>query len=208
MANFVISSVTQVSIQCYIDQLDSSYSRSDRTIYWYINGILVDATQLAAYVSNSSPYTYLGTTAGDYSGLTPGMGYYLQTVINYTDGWGQPQSVAVPQNPVYQTTSPPPRPAGYWWTYSKTSGAAGILTAAEWNGLLDNINAVRSYRGYIDYSFTRAVQGNTFTAAMYNQAVDAIQTMGYGGNLATVSQGSLLYAYQLNDLITAINNVP
>lgn len=83
------------------------------------------------------------------------------------------------------------------WTYAKTKGAEFNLTATEWNNLIDFVNDQRSS----DYSFTKAVKGNTFTAAMYNQMVSAI------GAGTTVSKGQVITAALMNALVTNANNM-
>lgn len=104
--------------------------------------------------------------------------------------------------------TPTVRPSKFYWTCTKTSGATFNLTAAEWNGLTANINAVREYCGYSPYSFTTAYRGYNFTAAMYNQAVNAIKGIsGYGYYLSTVSKGDTVTAYRLNILRDELNAI-
>ena len=102
----------------------------------------------------------------------------------------------------------PTRPDYFYWTYPKTSGQPFKLTATEWNGLTSNINAVREYCGYLQYGFTTAYRGNQLTAAMYNQAVNAIKGIsGYGYYLSTVNKGDPVTAYHLNILVSELNAV-
>lgn len=103
----------------------------------------------------------------------------------------------------------PSRPDYFSWTYTKRSGRAFNLTADEWNELTSNINEVRRYRGYSNYSFTTAYSGDNFTAKMYNQAVNAIKGIsGYGTYIYTVSKGEEVTADLLNDLRDELNAVP
>lgn len=83
------------------------------------------------------------------------------------------------------------------WTYPKISGGNFNLTAAEWNGLWDAIEA----RLGRSYSHTRAYYGDTFTATMYNQAVNAI------GRGTTVSRGDTITAALMNALVTYVNSM-
>lgn len=88
----------------------------------------------------------------------------------------------------------------YWsgkfaWTYEKAKGIEWNLTADEWNGLIDFVNARRSSA----YSFTAAVKDNPFTAAMYNQMVSAI---GSGTN---VNAGDIITGDLMNELVTNAN---
>lgn len=101
------------------------------------------------------------------------------------------------------------RPSNFSWTYTKTSGGSFNLTAAEWNALTARINAFREYKGLSSYSFTYAYKGNDFTAAMYNQAVNAIKGIsGYGSYLSTVSSGDTVTAAGLNLLRDELNAIP
>jgi hypothetical protein len=83
------------------------------------------------------------------------------------------------------------------WTYPKVAGGKFNLTAAEWNGLWTAIEANLGR----SYSHTKAVAGNTFTAAMYNQAVDAI------GKGTKVSKGGTITAALMNALVTNVNKM-
>ncbi len=101
------------------------------------------------------------------------------------------------------------RPDYFSWTYSKKSGKTFKLTAKEWNALTANINEVRAYRGYSQYSFTKAYSGDDFTAKMYNQARKAIQGIsGYGTYIPTVYAGDEVTAYALNQLVSELNAIP
>ena len=101
------------------------------------------------------------------------------------------------------------RPSNFSWTYTKTKGGSFNLTAAEWNALTARINAFREYKGLSSYSFTYAYRGNDFTAAMYNQAVNAIKGIsGYGSYLSTVSSGDTVTAAGLNLLRDELNAIP
>jgi hypothetical protein len=98
--------------------------------------------------------------------------------------------------------------ANFSWTYPKISGQPFNLTANEWNSFTSKINDFRNYKGLSNYSFTAAVSGNPFTAAMYNQARLAIQGIsGYGGYIPTVSSGQQITAYMLNILVSELNAI-
>lgn len=112
------------------------------------------------------------------------------------------------------------RPNTFSWTNGTYNPYSGVvekvkgdpfdLTATEWNGLCNNINAVRQYKGLQTYSFfPTASSGAVFYADMYNQAVYAIQGIsGYGSALATVSAGSAITAYHMNILVSELNAIP
>jgi hypothetical protein len=101
----------------------------------------------------------------------------------------------------------PSRPPTFAWTYAKTQGGRFNLTAQEWNAFTQNVNLVRQYKSKAVYSFTSAVKGNIFTAAMYNQARAAIQQIGggAGGYIPQVAAGQTITAQMVNVLVSEIN---
>ena len=109
-----------------------------------------------------------------------------------------------------EITTEADRPAKFSWTYSKTSGGEFNLTATEWNRLTTNINAVRKYKGLSAYGFETASSGGLFKADMYNDAVwslDAIDSGIWSRYLDTYESGDIIYAYYLNDLKDALNDI-
>ena len=76
------------------------------------------------------------------------------------------------------------RPDKFYWTTSIQTGASvrfdtasnsfRPVTAAEWNAFCSKINEFRRYKGLSEYSFTTVSTGMLFTAAIYNEAVAAI----------------------------------
>jgi hypothetical protein len=99
------------------------------------------------------------------------------------------------------------RPPTFAWTYAKTQGGRFNLTAAEWNAFTQNVNAVRQYKGKAAYSFTNAVRGSPFTAALYNQARAEIQQIGggAGGYIPRAAAGQTITAQMVNALVSEIN---
>lgn len=177
---------TSVTILC--SGLDGSHSRT-RYFWWqiYRGTSLVDekGTTSAAY-STSSSVTF--------SGLASGVTNYSVRCGIYDDSGYSTQLAYLTLYDVYTES---PRIPDFAWTYAKTSGGRFNLTAAEWNGLWDAIE-LRLGRSY---SHTRAYVGNTFTAAMYNEAVNAI------GRGATVSRGDTITAALMNALVTNVNRM-
>lgn len=83
------------------------------------------------------------------------------------------------------------------WTYEKVEGEPFNLTADEWNDLAAFVNSKRSRA----YSFTVAVKDYPFTAAMYNEMVEAI------GAGTEVEKGDTITADLMNELVTNANNM-
>lgn len=202
MAAIQIYETSSSEITVAVTGLDTNYGRDDRYIEWYIgtsNSAMwyYDSQGLLSGVSYGDAFTFANRS----SDTT----YYIYAIIYYTNN-GTYESKTL--DTVSAKTSVG-RPVKYYWTYSKQSGSQFNLTADEWNGLLYNINAVRNYKGLSNYSFTYAYSGNNFTAAMYNQAVYAIQGVpGYGSYIYTVSKGDKIYASHLNNLISELNAIP
>lgn len=101
------------------------------------------------------------------------------------------------------------RPSNFAWTVAKVSGGTNTILSTEWNSLLERINAFRLYKGlaYI-YTFIEAVKGNDFTATMFNQAVNIINTMSPPTSPPTTkSAGQVVYASDLNLLRDSLNSI-
>ena len=79
-------------------------------------------------------------------------------------------------------------------SYIAAGKAVTYLTAASWNRLTAKINEVRTARGYSSISFTTAYAGQTITAAIYNEAANAIGNLAGAGSVSTVSAGTKLEA--------------
>lgn len=177
---------TEVTIQC--SGLDRSYNRP-RYFYWqiYRGTTLIDGkdTISAAYVTSHSV---------TFSGLASGVSNYSVHCGIYEDPSYSTQFAYLTIYDVYTEST---YIADFAWTYEKNSGKKFNLTAAEWNGLWD---AIEERLGR-SYSHTRAYSGNTFTAAMYNEAVYAI------GRGTTVSKGDKITAKLMNELVANVNNM-
>jgi hypothetical protein len=99
------------------------------------------------------------------------------------------------------------RPSNFAWTYSKVSGGNFNITASEWNGLLSKINDFREYKNVSRTSWGYlAGSGQTFTAAAFNEARNAMAIMT-ASVPATVSAGNIIYASAINQLRDALNSV-
>lgn len=129
------------------------------------------------------------------------MGYFTQTGgkgVQYYDEEGES---IIPYDGSYDSITI----FAYWqeagtvfaWTCEKVEGEPFNLTAVEWNALCDFVNSKRSRT----YSFTAAVKGNDFTAAMYNEMVEAI------GTGTEVEKGDPITADLMNELVTNANNM-
>ena len=200
MASISFSNITANSFSACVIDLDTNYQRSDRMVYWYLNGSLYTYNSLGAYVSTSATVNF--------SGLTPNTSYSVEATIYYK---------LTADSPTYEeknlfgtcTTLVSLRPALFSWTYAKVQGSTFNLTAAEWNALTTNINLVRAYYGQVAYNFTTAYKGNNFLASMYNECLYAMNPMYLNMDLTTaaVSKGDTITASGLNYLVTLVNSL-
>jgi hypothetical protein len=92
------------------------------------------------------------------------------------------------------------RPNNWYWSYNIVSGGdvyntimsgntiyAYIIPATEWNNFTNRINQFRTYKGLSNYSFTSVSSDNNFTHTIINQAVTAINAMGF--SISSLSSG-------------------
>lgn len=207
MASMTFSSVTSTSFTAEVTDLDTGYARDDRSVDWYLGSAKVSSSSLSAHASS---------TSCSFSGLTPNTDYTVSAHIHYssTPTSGVDMTKVISGRHMTKPGSPPPpdpepeRPGYFYWDTAKTSGAKFNLTASEWNRLINNINSVRSYLGYSNASFSKAVAGNEFTAKMFNQARSAIISIsGFSGYISQASSGGKVYANMLNALQGGINGL-
>ena len=148
------------------------------TLYWGKTSY----TAIGSQSIGSSPVTV--------SGLDPGTTYYFW-IVNKA-GTDSKTSNTVSGDTKAQI-------AAFAWTsddaaYIAAGKAVTYLTAASWNRLTAKINEVRAARGYGSISFTTAYAGQTITAAIYNEAANAIGNLAGAGSGSTVSAGTKLEA--------------
>lgn len=211
-----MSSSDGKSVTAYIASLNAKYPRDDRYIVWSLDGNQYgDIMYIEAYDSTSDNITF--------TGLTPGKKYTIGAAVwvvnNGSESYGGYTETSI-------TTEDPSsnRPSEFSWTYEKKKGKPFNLTAEEWRDLLDNINAVRKYRGlstftkdttgyalsysnYYDY-FTYPESGDDFLHKHYNQALNGITGMlGYGYSNNKKKSGDTVTADCLNLLVEMLNSI-
>ena len=192
MASIEITGRTTNSISCRVTALDTSYSKDDRVIYWYVNSSLTDTTTLGANVSSGGDVTFYN--------LTSGTMYSIYAVVYY-DGGSVTLSTVTAQTIAV-------RPSLFSWKYPKQKDEIFNLTAEEWNTLTSNINAVRRYYGQFDYPFTIVYKGNNFTHDIYNECLYALNPMFFDDlTQYCVSEGDDITADCLNLLVKLVNGL-
>lgn len=135
------------------------------------------------------------------SSLSCGTSYTIEGEAQWGGVWYSSTSLSA-------STDACPRPPLFSWTYSKSSGNSFNLTSTEWNSLCSNINDVRAYKGFSNYSFTTAYDDKPFYASMFNEARSSITTMSPSISVpAKAYSGDKIYASDLNKLVDSINSV-
>lgn len=116
------------------------------------------------------------------------------------------------------TVYPATRPSQFLWSYAKNQGGDFNLKADEWNSFMDNINLVRSYKGYGQIWYTTASIGSPFTSNMYDQAHSAVNEMynymsaqgkSYINSITSTgwNTGQIITANHLNYIVSALNSI-
>jgi hypothetical protein len=156
-----------------------------------------------AWSPSSSATSYNLFLDGRYDGVTGGTTYtfnglqpdtwYTLGVEAYDSSSGQYSDKATTSAKTLKG-----RPSNWNWSYNIYSGGnvfkttasdgiikAYIMTAYEWNNFTKRINEFREYKGLSNYNFTTVYAEGDCTPSIINQAVNAINAMGF--NIATVS---------------------
>lgn len=199
-------------ITAYISGLNKDYPYADRYIVWSLDGDpKSNPTYINAYATSSPSVTW--------TNLTPGQTYTVGAAIWFTsNGSSKPRNIS---NNI--TTNSPQRPPKFKWadgTTKKMPRQEFDITADEWCDLLDNINAVRKYKGYSEFPkgsytgtsyykyFTYPAPGQPFRYQHYNQALNAITGMlGTGYNDNAVKKGDPVTAAKINLLVEWLNGI-
>lgn len=145
-----------------------------------------------------------------WTGLEPSSSYSFTALVTPNGSYERPyqQDITTPARSGGGGTNPT-RPTNFSWTVAKTNTDPPTLSVSEWNGLLDKINEFRTYKGLSQITtFIRASSNAVFTADQFNQAVNIINTLSpTTAPPATVTKDSIMYASQLNGLVTSLNSI-
>lgn len=207
MASIKIYSITTTSAKAYLKDLDLTYWGNYGTEnlprhYKYtitINGV---SKTVKPDLDNEGE-----TTVATFSNLSAGTTYTATAIVNYLTGGGYDLTSELTETfTTDEDTSN--KPSTFSWDTPKTSGGPFNITATEWNNFTSKINEELKYLGKTEYSFTKAVKGESFTASMYNEAVNAIKSMGggAGGYIYTVNKGDNITEYAVNQIVAELNS--
>ncbi len=98
------------------------------------------------------------------------------------------------------------RPNDFSWSNPKVQGEDFNLAAIEWNGFTSRINEFREYKDFTTVIFPFVFSGDTFTAAMFNDARDAIYEMNPSSGYPFIKgSGDVVKADDLNTLVNKLN---
>lgn len=206
MASIETRTITTNSFEARVIDLPTGYAKM---LYWYLDGNSIFTTGVIPAKSESSWEEITELDSG--TPLAPGTTYILKIEIKNLNG----EKVDEVQRKITtkSESSSSTRPDKFRWkdgTKEKQSGKPFDITAEEWGNLLDNINAVREYKGYSKIKSTTVPdQGITkfyypepndpFYATNYNQCLYAFHK---DIELLTMSEYAE-YAVQPEDPITA-----
>lgn len=214
MAAIKESSITSSTISVYISGLDTSYSKDDRQIAWYIDGTLSGSDTLKSGVSKSSVWTF--------KGLKSNRTYTIKATI-FNPTW----SVNTTLEKDFDTESEggaetPPEDLIEGWSWSVTIKSGTKVSAVpytDWNSLIDKIDELLdtgNYGSWLKDSTEGAVLSKSaskmkssdkvLTADRFNSVRYNIGARRGTGIKVVVSPGDTVYADYLNKLETAINN--
>lgn len=172
-----------------------------------------------SWITINADSSYSGYDSPNYtfSGLSPSTTYTIEGGA-YTNAWYSVDSKVVTTSSTGGGTDPDPdpwepppdptptRPSNFYWTWAKNSGGAFYVTATEWNALCNKVNEFRAYKKLTHYPLTYVYSGNLFSHAHYNEVRSALSDMT--SNIpAWRYTGDLIYASDINQLVTAVNSI-
>lgn len=143
-----------------------------------------------------------------FAGLSASTGYAVNAgvVSGGSTAWIGAQTFTTPSQSGGGDTKP--RPNNWYWQSVVSSGATISLSASEWNAFCDRINAFREYAGLSAYYFTSVYRGLPISAAIVNQAWDAIAAVNSArGVPARVYSGDTISAAFFQNLQSALNSI-
>lgn len=196
------ANVGGTSITVYVAGLDTNYGRSDRYIYWYTDSTYKGVSYLDSNIYQTDSFVI--------NSLSPNTTYTVKAVIYYTNN-----GVTLSKSVTTTCKTLSSRPSEFVWDSNITKGQKFQITADEWCALLDNINAVRVYRGLPEIQigssegyFTYPNKGDSILALYYNQALNGITgILGTGYNSNKVSSKQPITAAKLILLQDMINDI-
>lgn len=199
---------------------DTNYFEANWELIWYIHDPSLSGTTLIDTISDEVSAGDSSSSTIIFDGLSPETTYEIELRVRYyVDGKRKTEWFYETFSTESESSSSS-RPDKFKWKdgKEKQSGEPFDITAEEWGNLLDNINAVREYKGYSAISSTSNAdaiaffyypsKGDNFLASMYNQCIYAFEDMGLlNYSSYRVLKGDPITADVINFLVETINSV-
>ncbi len=148
--------------------------------------------------------TYVQRT---YTGLLPSTTYLASLRVN--GEWFYGTSDQFPDPPSWTTKATTDRPWSWDWYSTIVKGGNINLTAVEWNDFCLRVNEFRVYAGLGEYTFTTVSSGMKISAAICNEAWNAINGISGRGTMPSAAvKGAYITASFFTGLRDALNAVP
>ena len=208
MASIEIGTVATNSFEVRVIDLPTGYAKFLR---WHLDGS-------EKYITGAKPDESKSEWE-EFTDLSPNTSYILR--VDVEDLNGTKVDEIEEEITTKSESSSSKRPDEFTWkdgTKKKQSKKPFDITAKEWGNLLDNINAVREYKGYSAISSTSNAdaiarfyypsKGDNFLASMYNQCIYAFEDMELlDYSSYRVLKGDPITADAINFLVKTINSV-
>lgn len=180
-----INSITRATL-CNAPTL--SHTGTTATSLTFTRGSVTGAASYYVYLDGN----YWGTapsTSFTVTGLNPNTSYTVGIGAVNADG-------AVSASTSLTRTTLSDRPdnwTGFDWIvsganfydYNSSTSTGYPITAVSWNSFTSRINEFRTYKSLSSYSFTTVSSGTSFSATYINQAITAINAMGFSQSAVT-----------------------
>lgn len=181
-------------------------SYASRYFQW---GLTLESLNNFIYVSDTAS---IGSYSNGLSGLLANTQYVYKALAVNSAGIGFGGAV------YFCTLTSIVRPNNWSWSYSIMSGGsvyntitsgniiiAYIMTAVEWNNFTARINEFRVYKGLSNYSFTLVSSDTNCTHTIINQAITAINAMGF--SITSLSDGVNIPASVFTQMRDNLNSI-
>lgn len=225
-ARIALNDRTTSRIEVYITDLDSNYTKNDRTVAWYIDGELDGYDSLDGGIESSEVWKFRG--------LNSGTEYTIEAII-----FNESQSIYVelsrdistkeeavepepdPEEPEPEEPDEPKEETidNWYWGTSITSGTLlSSISYTKWNSLIAKIEELLN-TGHYGSWLTKSSEGAVLSASQSRVSssdkkltADRFNSVRYnigshrGTGVGKVSQGDIVYASYFKGLETGINN--
>lgn len=211
---------TEIAVQAR--GFDTNYFEANWELTWYIHDPSLSDTTLIDTISDEVSAGDSRSSITTFNGLAPETTYEIELRVRYYVDGGRNTEWFYEIFSTESESSSSNRPNKFEWDKPKVKGQPFNITAEEWSNLLDNINAVRVYKGYSEVGTTTTPNSgivkfyypkpnDPFYATNYNQCLYAFNTMKIITDTQyaeyAVKKGDFITADAINFLRDTINSV-